>query len=173
MKRLVLTIACTAFIFNAQAQESLDVNHKLAYTWGGKFHIIDENGYRVERNLKKPRMMEIMSQTPHGKEMYLDYYRKYQTSKILGYAGLAPTVGGATMMILSLVSSFDDVNIPLFWSGLAVTGVGLGMEIAAIPFGISAKTKAYQTTSYFNKSSGKISFNVGLTRNGAGLIVKF
>lgn len=174
MKKIILSLTGALTLTGSFAQNpSDDTEHKLVYGWGGKFHVVDEHGYRVRANLNKASILELMSQTPNGTEMYSDYARTVRTSKILSTSSAVTAVAGLGLIFAGIDFKNEELRPGLFWTGVGLEGVALALGISSIPVSFVAKNKGKKVSSYYNSSTGRQTLNIGATRNGIGLVYKF
>ncbi len=175
MKKIILSILGTSLFLGSYAQNpSENTEHRLVYSWwGGKFHIVDEHGYRVKTNLKKSAMIGIMQQTPNGVEMYNDYRRTVKTNTILTTSAAVTAVAGLGFVFAGIDWQNEDIRPGLFWTGVGLEGATIVLAATAIPFGFIAKNKGKKVASYHNSVTGRNTLNFGTTRHGIGLTYNF
>jgi hypothetical protein len=170
MKRLFLGIIM-ALIFidaNSQAVDSpLTIQKKKVYQNGNK--------------LKPAEFKAILENNTSSVAEYKLFNKNRTASAVFMCVGLATVAAGTAVMLSSTMKQANDLDngeYNEYSSGLGLIGMGLLIEIAGIPFSISANKHLKKSVDMYNSSinvtgSNQIEFKLIVYSNGLGVRMRF
>lgn len=168
MKKITITSALLLGTLSSFSQD------QLKYSWGGRFHLVNEDGFRVKKNLNKKEMLSLLDDNRPAIDLYRQYRVHNNLSKGLMWATCGTAVAGLGLMAAGIEWGEGEItNETLFWSGLGLEGLTILLGGTSIGFAISAKVKGYKLSAGYNKHQERYSLNFGATKHGLGLVLKF
>jgi len=147
--------------------------------WNGGFNMVDANGRKIKKRLKKREMYGYLEGNSEALEYYQKYRRNMKINNIFAYSGLGIAMAGVVLWTVGTIdgagyynetSTLVDVGTTCFFGGL-ILGAAVG-----IPTKILVHSYGYKTASSYNNkylSTRKVDLNFGLGRNGIGLTLGF
>lgn len=165
----------TSSLIKPLAEENnLNLGNDVRLRYKRGFSLIDKSGLTINPKMGKHEIQELLAGNPNA----LTAYKKHKTNAILGKTFLWTGIGLGAASIGFIVAGVAD---GLYENRIYIgTGLAFGMNIfgiTSIPFLILSKINANKVVSLHNKfqrqQNDRYSLNLGATRNGIGVILKF